>query len=54
MSGNAAEGYVLTASHTTAVADIPASVSWNDTDNQDGIRPAKVETELYANGETTG
>ena len=54
MSGNAAEGYVLTASHTTAVADIPVSVSWNDTDNQDGIRPAEVETELYANGETTG
>lgn len=54
MSGNAAEGYVLTASHTTAVADIPVSVSWNDTDDQDGIRPAEVETELYANGETTG
>lgn len=54
MSGNAADGYVLTASHTTAVADIPVSVSWNDTDDQDGIRPAKVETELYANGKTTG
>ena len=54
MSGNAAEGYVLTASHTTAVADIPVSVSWNDTDDQDGIRPAEVETELYANGKTTG
>ena len=54
MRKNAAEGYVLTASHTTAVADIPVSVSWNDTDDQDGIRPAEVETELYANGETTG
>lgn len=54
MSGNAADGYVLTASHTTSVTDIPVSVSWNDTDDQDGIRPAEVETELYANGETTG
>ena len=54
MSGNAADGYVLTASHTTAVADIPVSVTWNDIDDQDGIRPAEVETELYANGETTG
>ena len=43
MSGNAAEGYVLTASHTTAVADIPVSVSWNDTDDQDGIRPAQPD-----------
>lgn len=54
MSGNAADGYVLTASHTTAVVDVPVSVSWSDADNQDGIRPTEVETELYANGKTTG
>ena len=33
---------------------IPASVQWNDADNQDGIRPASVEVELYANDQATG
>ena len=50
VSGTAAEGYVITLSHTPEVVAIPVSAQWNDTENQDGKRPASVEITLAANG----
>ena len=50
VSGTAAEGYVITLSHTPEVVTIPVSAQWNDTGNQDGKRPASVEITLAANG----
>ena len=50
VSGTAAEGYVITLSHAPEVVTIPVSAQWNDTENQDGKRPASVEITLAANG----
>ena len=50
VSGTAAEGYVITLSHTPEVVTIPVSAQWYDTENQDGKRPASVEITLAANG----
>ncbi len=32
------------------VIDISGSKTWNDADNQDGIRPASITVKLFANG----
>ena len=50
VSGTAKDGYVVTLSHTPEVVTIPVSAQWNDTENQDGNRPASVEITLAANG----
>lgn len=34
--------------------DIPVSKIWVDENDQDGLRPESVKTELYADGQTTG
>ena len=36
------------------MAEIKASVNWDDADNQDAIRPEFVEAELYAGDVSTG
>lgn len=53
-SGDAANGFVFKASHVPAAAEITAAAIWDDAENQDGVRPEKVEAELYADGEATG
>ena len=42
---------VLTNTHTPSTVDIPVMKIWADNDNQDGLRPAKITVNLYANGE---
>ena len=42
---------VLTNTHTPSTVDIPVTKIWVDNDNQDGLRPAKITVNLYANGE---
>ena len=42
---------VLTNTHTPSTVDIPVMKIWDDNDNQDGLRPAKITVNLYANGE---
>ena len=42
---------VLTNTHTPSIVDIPVMKIWADNDNQDGLRPAKITVNLYANGE---
>ncbi|MGX7361116.1 Collagen adhesin precursor [Aerococcus viridans] len=45
---------VLTNTHTPAVKDVTVNKVWNDSNNQDGIRPDRVKVQLYANGEPQG
>ena len=54
ITGDAGTGFTITATHVPAVAEIKASVNWDDTDNQDAIRPELVEAELYADDVSTG
>ena len=53
-SGDAANGFVFKASHVPAAAEIAVSATWDDAENQDGVRPKTVEAKLYADGEATG
>lgn len=54
VKGDAANGFVVTNLYVPLTKVIPASVQWDDADNQDGIRPASVDVELYADGQATG
>ncbi|MBR2257281.1 MAG: Cna B-type domain-containing protein [Blautia sp.] len=51
ISGDAIKGFVITNTHNTYVRDIHGSKSWEDTDDQDGIRPDEVTLHLFGNGE---
>ncbi|MGF0092996.1 Cna B-type domain-containing protein [Lachnospiraceae bacterium SGI.066] len=51
---DAGTGFTITATHVPAVAEIKASVNWDDAKNQDAIRPELVEAELYADDVSTG
>ncbi len=53
-SGDQAEGYVITNRHETATVDVPVWKRWDDSDDQDGLRPEAVMLTLYATagGET--
>ena len=42
-------GYILM-THTLIVRDVDTYVVWDDDSNNDGIRPATVNVQLYANG----
>ena len=53
ITGNAEDGFVITNSHTPAVAEISVSKVWNDNDNQDGVRPSSITVNLLADGEKT-
>ena len=54
ITGDAGTGFTITATHVPAVAEIKASVNWDDAKNQDAIRPELVEAELYADDVSTG
>ena len=42
---------LITNRHTPATVEIPVTKVWNDADDQDGIRPERIELVVYANGE---
>ena len=48
------KGLVLTYKHIPAVVNVSARVSWNDANNQDGIRPIDTLVQLYADGTALG
>lgn len=48
------KGLVLTYKHIPAVVNVSAKVSWNDANNQDGIRPTDTLVQLYADGTALG
>lgn len=48
------KGLVLTYKHIPAVVNVSARASWNDANNQDGIRPTDTLVQLYADGTALG
>ncbi len=40
----------ITNSHTPDVVSVGVTKVWEDAENQDGLRPASIEVQLYANG----
>ncbi|MBR2792400.1 MAG: Cna B-type domain-containing protein [Erysipelotrichaceae bacterium] len=50
-TGSPAEDHgTITNTHTPETIDITVTKQWDDKSNQDGIRPASVKFQLYANG----
>ena len=47
-------GYDITNSHTPGKTSVTATKAWDDGANADGIRPASVQLQLYANGVALG
>ncbi len=43
-------GYNLTNTHTTEKINISGNKTWNDNNDQDGLRPDNITVTLYANG----
>ncbi len=43
-------GYDITNSHTPELIEVNGTKSWNDNNNQDGIRPTSIKVNLLANG----
>ncbi len=46
--------YKLTNTHEAAETSVSVSKAWVDANDQDGIRPASVQVQLFANGVATG
>ena len=44
------DGYNITNTHTPEKTTITGSKTWNDVDNQDGVRPDSITVKLLANG----
>ena len=45
------DGYNVTNSHTPAIVKVSGTKTWNDNNNQDGIRPSSITINLLANGQ---
>jgi len=54
VTGSAADGYIITNTHTPEKTSVTVNKVWDDKNNQDGIRPASVKVQLYANGTEYG
>ena len=54
ISGDAAQGYTVTNTHTPSKTEVKVNKVWNDANDQDGIRPESVTIKLSADGEDTG
>ncbi len=48
------EGTTITNTHAPEETSVTVNKVWADNDNQDGIRPASVKVQLYANGTAHG
>ena len=51
INGNAAEGYTITNSHAPETVAVKGTKTWEDNDDQDGIRPESITINLLADGE---
>ncbi|MFR7388399.1 MAG: Cna B-type domain-containing protein [Blautia faecis] len=56
LTDTSVDGNVTTLTNTYAPEETSVSVRkvWNDSSNQDGIRPAVVTVQLYADGKASG
>jgi predicted metal-binding protein len=50
VSGTAADGYTITNTHETATTSVSGTKTWDDSSNQDGIRPDSITVNLLADG----
>ncbi|HJE97588.1 MAG TPA: Cna B-type domain-containing protein [Ligilactobacillus acidipiscis] len=48
------DGYNITNTHEVAKIDVSGHKTWNDKDNQDGIRPSQITIHLLADDKDTG
>ena len=48
------DGYNITNSYTPGETSITVTKAWDDSDNQDGLRPDAIQVQLYADGEKSG
>ena len=51
ISGDAASGYTITNKHTPGVTAVCGVKTWDDNDDQDGVRPKSITVNLLADGE---
>ena len=51
VTGDIANGFTVTNTHTPELVEVPVTKVWSDADDQDGFRPASVEVTLLADGE---
>ena len=50
ITGDATQGYTVNNKHVPAVVDVAGKKTWEDKDNQDGVRPDKIVIRLLADG----
>ena len=50
ITGSQTEGYVITNSHNPETTVVTGTKTWNDADNQDGVRPEAITINLMKNG----
>src|SRR5699024_1772368 len=50
ISGTSADGFVITNTHEPELIDLDGTKTWDDADNQDGVRPDSITVNLLANG----
>ena len=48
VTGNMAEGFVITNTHVPEVLEIKGTKTWNDEDNRENVRPDSITVRLYA------
>lgn len=48
------DGHNIKNSYTPKKTSVTVTKSWNDANNQDGIRPSRVNVQLYADGQKAG
>ena len=51
VTGTVATGFTITNTHTPEKTEVTVTKTWDDANNQDGIRPESITAEIYA-GET--
>ena len=51
IAGDAASGYTITNKHTPGVTAVCGVKTWDDNDDQDGVRPKSITVDLLADGE---
>jgi len=54
VSGNTADGWANSVTNTTLMGGLKVSKTWDDADNQDGIRPATISVALAASSSSVG
>ncbi|MEW6909399.1 Cna B-type domain-containing protein [Trueperella pyogenes] len=54
VTGNQTTGFTVTNTHTPNTVGVEGVKTWDDANNQDGLRPASIQVQLLANGKPHG